>query len=245
MVLSLVTMAASMGHLPGLHGTEALYQSLLHRLPEGIIAEFVNLPSTGKQDYQTLADYLQRELPKTSDGSKRLLIAESFSGPLAIRLAAMRREEVAGLVLAASFCDAPLNLSIALLPLRPLFMVKPPRSALRHFLIGNDANEAEVAKLQTVVQSIRAATLSKRIRTILELTEDDNPDVPDIPILILQADNDNLVPWEAQSKLEANYPEATIHWIESPHLIFQRCPDECIQHIVEFAEGINSASSSS
>ena len=231
--------------LPGLHGTEALYQSLRDRLPEGVVAEFVNLPSKGKQDYQTLADHLNRELPKTSDGSKRLLIAESFSGPLAIRLAAMRHEDVAGIVLAASFCDAPLNLGIALLPLRPLFMVKPPRTALRHFLIGNDASEAELTELQDVVQSTPSATLSKRIRTILELTEDDNPDVPETPILILQADKDNLVPWEAQSKLEANYPGATIHWVESPHLILQRCPDECIQHIAEFAEGINSASSSS
>jgi len=229
--------------LPGLHGTEELYQSLRDRLPEGVVAEFVNLPSKGKQDYQTLADHLDRELPKTSNGSKRLFIAESFSGPLAIRLAAMRREEIAGIVLAACFCEAPLNPGIALLPLRPLFMVKPPRKALRHFLIGNDAGEAEVAGFQEVVQSIPSATLSKRIRTILELTEDDNPDVPNIPILILQANNDNLVPWEAQSKLEANYPEATIHWIESPHLIFQRCPGECIQHIVDFAEGINSASS--
>ena len=229
---------------PGLHGTEALYQSLRDRLPEGIVAEFVNLPSTGKQDYQTLADHLDRELPKTTAGSKRLFIAESFSGPLAIRLAAMRRGEVVGIVLAASFCEAPLNLGIALLPLRPLFMVKPPRTALRHFLIGNDASEAEVVELQKVAQSIPSATLSKRIRTILELAEDDNPDLPDIPILILQADNDNLVPWEAQSKLEANYPQATIHWIASPHFIFQRCPEEGIQSIVEFAEGIKSVSTS-
>lgn len=229
--------------LPGLHGSDALFQPLCDRLPEGVTTHFVNLPSDGKQDYQTLASVLDQQLPGCPEGSKRLLIAESFSGPLAIRLASMRPDEIAGIVLAASFCDAPLNPGIALLPLRPLFMVKPPRTALRHFLVGNDASEAEVTGLQKVAQSIPSSTLSKRIRTILELMEDDNPDLPPIPMLILQANNDNLVPWEAQSKLEANYPEAITHWIESPHLILQRCPAECVQRIIEFADSIGPAAS--
>lgn len=233
--------------LPGLHGTETLYESVRQRLPEEISAEFINLPASGKQDYNTLANHLNEELfsGRGGGGGKRLLIAESFSGPLAIRLASMRPGDIAGIVLAASFCDAPLSPGIALLPLRPLLMVKPPRSALRHFLIGNDASQAEVTELQHVVKSTPSATLSRRIRSTLELVEDDNPDLPEIPMLILQANNDNLIPWEAQSKLEANYPEATTHWIESPHLIFQRCPDECIGRIMSFAETLNQPSASS
>lgn len=227
--------------LPGLHGTQALYESVRHNLPQGIDAEFINLPSKGKQDYNTLANLLHQELSNSSEGSKRLLIAESFSGPLAIRIASLCPEKIQGIVLGASFCDAPLNPGIALIPLRPLFMVKPPRSALRHFLIGDDASKAELAELREVMQSVPSATLSKRIRTILELEEDDNPDLPDIPMLILQAKKDNLVPWQAQSKLEVNYPKATTHWIESPHLIFQRCPEECVQRIIEFADTINPA----
>ncbi len=35
-----------------------------------------------------------------------------------------------------------------MLPLRPLFMVKPSRTALRHFLIGDDASDAELAQLK-------------------------------------------------------------------------------------------------
>ena len=101
-----------------------------------------------------------------------------------------------------------------------------------------DALEAEVEKLQAVVQSIPSATLSKRVRTILELQELDNPSIGGLPMLILQASSDNLIPWEAQRTLEACYPDASAHWIESPHLLFQRCPQECATHLVKFAESI-------
>lgn len=224
--------------LPGLHGTEELYSSVRDKLPPGVVAEFINLPPSGKQDYQTLCEWLNNELPQLSGGRKRIIIAESFSGPLAIQFASRRRDDVAGIALVASFCDTPLNPGIALLPLRPLFMVKPPRKALRHFLIGEDASENEVAQLRKAIQVTPSATISKRIRTILQLEESDNPQLPKLPMLILQAQNDNLLPWEAQSKLEACYPDANAHWIESPHLLFQRYPDACIEHLVAFAESI-------
>jgi len=218
---------------PGLHGTSVLYEPIREMLPSGVVAEFMDLPSTGKQDYDTLTAWMQKTLPT---GKKRLLIAESFSGPLALRLAEKRASEVAGIVLAASFCNTPFNPGITLLPLRPLFMVKPPRKALRHFLIGEDASEAELTALRAVVQSIPSSTLTRRVRAILELMEDDNPPLADLPMLILQAQNDNLIPWEAQRKLEACYPHADTHWIDSPHLLLQRCPGECLAHIRAFAK---------
>ncbi len=224
--------------LPGLHGTEELYDALKARLPGQIQAEFITLPTSGKQDYGTLSSWLDHELAHGPDQQRRLLIAESFSGPLALRWAEKRPDKVAGVVLAASYCDAPLNPGIALLPLRPLFMVRPPRKTLRHFLIGEDASEAEVARLRSVVQAIPAATLSKRARAILELMECDSPVLPDTPVMILQAQSDNLVPWEAQRKLEACYPSAQTHWIESPHLMFQRHPEQCLTYILEFAAEI-------
>ncbi len=193
--------------LPGLHGTEELYESVRERLPAGTLAEFINLPSSGKQDYPALFEWLDKELPK---GKKRIIIAESFSGPLAIRLTNKRPDEIAGLVLAATFCDAPINPGFALLPLRPLFMVKPPLKALRHFLIGDDASEAKVAELRSIIQSIPASTLSKRVRTILQLMEQDNPSLPALPMLLLKAGNDNLIPWEPQRKLEPSYPNKSV-----------------------------------
>ena len=220
--------------LPGLHGTDALFDGLRDHLPKETECEWVNLPTKGKQDYGKLSKWLDEELPRLR-GQKRLLIAESFSGPLALMLASRRKDEVAGIVLAAGFCDAPMNPGIALLPLRPLFMVKPPRKALEHFLIGNDASEAEIEALKQTIQSIPSSTLSKRVRAVLEFDEGDAPQLKGLPMLILQAHNDNLIPWEAQQRLEARYPEARTHWIESPHMILQRHPKACLEKIHGFA----------
>ncbi|NWK54553.1 alpha/beta hydrolase [Verrucomicrobiaceae bacterium N1E253] len=219
--------------LPGLHGTGDLYSSVRAHLPEGINAEFINLPRSGKQTYPALASWLDGSLAK---GQARLWIAESFSGPLALRMAALRPEESSGVVLAASFCDTPLNPGYAMLPLRPLFMVSPPRHALKHYLIGDDASAAELAELRSVIRQIPSGTLAKRVRSVLSLDESDNPDLSDTPMLILQAQSDNLVPWEAQSRLLTSYPKASVHWIESPHLVFQREPRQCVKHILQFLQ---------
>lgn len=219
--------------LPGLHGTDKLFSAITKVIPSNVATELIELPASGKQDYSTLTQWLDQQLPGSP---KRLLIAESFSGPLAIRLAALRPEQISGIVLCASFCDAPLNPGIAMLPLRPLFMVKPPNSALRHFLLGSDASDIELTELRKVIQAISSGTLVKRVRTILNLEESDNPPIDKIPMLILQAQSDNLVPWEAQSRLISSYPKASVHWIESPHLILQREPQQCVTRIQQFIE---------
>jgi len=238
--------------LPGLHGTAELYDGIKERLPRHFQSEFIDFPSSGKQDYRTLTDWLDKELTDNSHDldktqQKRIIIAESFSGSIALQWAAKNLDNVAGVILVASFCETPLNPGIsllALLPLRPLFMVKPPRKALRHFLIGDDASDKEVTRLRAIVQTIPSATLTKRVRAILELMERDSPSLPNVPMMLLQAQSDNLIPWETQQKLESCYPNARTHWIESPHLILQRHPQQSLKLILEFISEINSDISS-
>lgn len=222
--------------LPGLHGTTSLFASIRNEISANVDTDFIELPTVGDQDYATLTSWLDNEL---TSGRPRLLIAESFSGPLALRLAELRPKEICGIVLAASFCDTPVNPGLALLPLRPLFMVKPPRKALRHFLIGDDADKRDVTKLRKEVQKIPSATLASRVRAILELQEHDNPSLADTPMLLLQAQSDNLIPWDAQQRLEACYPHASVHWLESPHLILQQSPKQCLDAIREFLAELN------
>ena len=227
--------------LPGLHGNTELFTAIQNMIPSEVDAEFIELPSEGKQDYVTLSSWLNDYL---SASQPRLIIAESFSGPLALRLAAREPTKICGVVLAASFCDAPVNPGIALLPLRPLFMVKPTHKALRHFLIGDNADEQDVVELRKVVQKTRSSTLANRVRVILELQEQDNPTLTKTPILLLQAQNDNLIPWDAQQRLEACYPRATVHWLESPHLILQQHPQQCLDAIQEFLTSLDKKESS-
>ena len=153
--------------LPGLHGSAELFSSVKQHIPASVETDYVEYPTEGPQSYSALTAWLNEHL---ASGNPRLIIAESFSGPIALRLAASRPDEISGVVLVASFCDAPMHPGIALLPLRLLFMVQPPHTALRHFLIGDDVSDGELIDLQNVIKSLPSSLLASRVRTCLLYT---------------------------------------------------------------------------
>ncbi|MFC5049854.1 alpha/beta fold hydrolase [Rubritalea spongiae] len=216
---------------PGLHGTSALFTPLVEALGD-VPIELINYPTDISQSYDSLLDWTSKNIDWTIP---RSLVAESFSGPLALRIAELQSHSVRALTLAASFCASPTNPSLALLPLRPLMLLRPTKGALRHFLIGEEASEQEVEELRNTVRSIPAKILSQRIRAILSLEENQCPKLENLPIQILQAQNDTMIHWEAQNQLRMQYEHATTHWLDAPHLILQTHPRECAILIKEFS----------
>lgn len=218
--------------LPGLHGNKTLFPPLLEELGD-VLTECVEYPTTISQSYESLEKWLSEQIDWQIP---RVIIAESFSGPLALRLAKRFPDSVQSLVLAASFCASPTSPNLALLPLRPLLMLSPPRRTLRHFLIGDEASEQQVTELKKIVSKIPSKVLTQRIRAILSLQPSDSPCLKNLPMLILQAADDNMVPWETQNQLRMRYDHATTHWLDGPHLILQSASAECASLIKEFAE---------
>lgn len=216
--------------LPGMHGDASLFPPLAEYFHDESV-ELVEYPQNISQDYKSLEKWLSEHLDWSQP---RVLIAESFSGPLALQIAAKFPQSVKAIVLAASFCAAPTNPSLALLPLRPLMMLRPPCSTIRHFLCGDSLDDAKVKALQKTVINIPAKVLSQRVRTMLTLEAADCPSLPHIPMLILQAQYDNIISWDAQNQLSTHYEHATVHWLETPHLILQTAPAECHSFIREF-----------
>ncbi|MFC4993755.1 alpha/beta fold hydrolase [Rubritalea tangerina] len=223
-------MQATYTLLPGLHGTSELYAPLIAALKPHSY-EAIEYPTDQAQDYDSLVHWLDQTLDWNIP---RIFIAESFSGPIAMRLAAMHPDSAQQLVLAASFCAPPTTPNLALLPLRPFFVLSPPKKALKHFLVGNNAPPAQLDQLKTIIQKIPSKALTARIRSVLGLRPEDCPPLKSTPILILQASDDNLIPWATQNQLRLQYPEAETHWISSPHLLLQNQAEECAQHISEF-----------
>jgi len=102
--------------LPGLNGTGNLFSSILRFLPvEDVIV--IPLPEVGEQTYEALTEYCQIMIPK----EPYILVAESFSGPIGIKLAAKDSGLMKRLVLVATFASPP----------------KPFVSKLAHFSLLN------------------------------------------------------------------------------------------------------------
>src|SRR4051812_4389167 len=90
--------------LPGLHGTADLFLPLLAAIPPDLPTRIISYPTHEPLSYDDLLRLIDTQL---SNEESIVLIAESFSGPLALRYAAMHPARVRAVILCASFIRSP------------------------------------------------------------------------------------------------------------------------------------------
>ncbi len=219
--------------LPGLDGSGRLFAPLLAAGPRAFVPEPVSFPPDRPLGYGELAALVRPRLPR----GRFVLLAESFSGPLAVRLAAERPRGLAALVLAATFLHRPLD---ALLhPVRGLvgarlFGVPMPALLVRHFMAGPDAPAPVVAEVQRAVAAVRADVLAHRAGEALRVDARDALAGVEVPILFLAPTRDRLIRRDAYEDVLALRPDAEVAPIEAPHMVLQRCPHASLARIEEF-----------
>lgn len=164
-----------------------------------------------------------------------VLIAESFSGPIALQAAAQRQTPEA-VVLCASLAQSPLPRSlIGILRYCGIaFGVKrPPRWLVRRYLLCG-ADEEVVALFYRAIGEVSPRVLAGRFSVLLEFDEHFAPPTLKCPLLYLQAGKDRLVTARNFEILQRRYPEAHLETLESPHLILQVQPQASIRAISQF-----------
>lgn len=216
--------------LPGLDGTGLLTEEFAAGDWKGRAVQVMPIPKEGAQDYPSLAKKIAADLPP----GPLILLGESFSSPLALLIAAQERHRVTALILAGGFCSSPVSPALSLIPVRPLFLIRPPATILRKFLAGPDAPKSLIQRLGKAIRSVSSGTLTERVRVILALREKDCPAPEGMPTLLLQARQDAMIPWETQSRLERHFVEPTVVWIDSPHLLLATRPEACREAVLAF-----------
>lgn len=219
--------------LPGLDGSGRLFAPLLAAAPRAFDPEPISFPPDVALGYDELVALVRRRLPR----GRFVLVAESFSGPLAVRLAAERPRGLAALVLAATFLHRPLD--PLLHPVRGLvgarlFGFPMPAPIVRHFMAGPDAPDALVADVQRAVAEVRAEVLVHRSAEALEVDARDALAAVEAPILFLAPTRDRLIRRDAHEDVLALRPDAEVALVESPHMVLQRCPHASLARIEEF-----------
>ncbi|MGC4017000.1 MAG: alpha/beta hydrolase [Luteolibacter sp.] len=215
---------------PGLDGTGHLSRDFAGGDWHGHPVTVLPIPKDGPQDYDSLTTVLASQLPE----GPLVLVGESFSGPIAMKIARLERGRVEALIVVGGFCASPAPAGLALVPLRPLFLLPPPAMFLKKYLVGSEASHEMVETLNSAIRSVPSSTLSARAEVILALRESDCPSFDSLPVLLVQAHHDELLAWESQSRLERHFPGAESVWIESPHLLLFTNPDACREAVVEF-----------
>ncbi len=221
---------------PGMHGTEGLLTDFCLLSPERFLVVLKNLPLNILNGYGSIANGIAETLPAKD---KLLLIAESFSGPIAVKMASGYPDKIWGVVLVASFIDPPVTSLIQRLPWKLLFSWPLPEIICRWLLLSNEASRRDVRKIQKSLSQIPPEVMANRLDLILGVDETESLKNVRCPLLYIQPTKDKLVPDRCWQTIKRIKPDAKCVSIDGPHFILQRNPKEAWRHIEEFVKSID------
>lgn len=193
----------------------------------------VSYPTTKPTDANDLIEVIQSVLPKEREF---VLIAESFSGPLALRIAGSHPKGMIALVLCASFATAPISRVTCWL----LYFVAQvthgwniPRFILRWCLTGENCDETLV-KVRAALQRLTRQALASRFKVLVQFTRQFNLRSIKVPMLYLRPTQDRLVRQKDLALLRSIYPGLVVEELRAPHLILQCSTMQAIAAIERF-----------
>ncbi|HMK84460.1 MAG TPA: alpha/beta fold hydrolase [Steroidobacteraceae bacterium] len=223
--------------LPGLDGTGIRLGEFVRRLGPHVATRVVGYPCDEPLGYADLERLIRAALPTDR---RFVLLGESFSGPLAIRIAADPPPHLAGLILCGTFARNPYPWLRWARPLAVRFPVKSlPRWLRAPLLWGSaDPRSAPVRRMRAT-SSVATPVIRHRIGEILAVDETRSLARVRTPTLILTARSDRLVPRSAISRLLRGLPGAHVEEIDGPHLLLQVRPGECAHSVLRFLRRCN------
>lgn len=212
--------------LPGLDGTGKLFAPLIAAAPVQVQCAVVDYPR-----HDANVEILSQHVRQRMTGPC-ILIAESFSGPIAVRVASDSRVEA--LILCNSFVSPPVLPALRHFFIPAFFKLPRPSSILGLLLLGRHADAELVDRAQRAIREVSADVLAQRVRETLMTDERETLRSLRKPILYLRGTNDRLL-WERSWKEILNIrPDAKVVSIGGPHLLLQTLPTECWRAILGF-----------
>ncbi|MEM6785393.1 MAG: alpha/beta hydrolase [Bacteroidota bacterium] len=213
--------------LPGLDDTGLLFEPFAAAAPAAFDPSVLAYPTTGPQTYEALGAWVAERLPTRPF----ILTAESFSGPLAIRLAAEQPDHLRALVLAASFVRAPTPFGVAESLARLAINMPGSAQVAALALMGAHGPRSQRRELARVIKQVPASTLAARIRAVSQADARAALRRASVPVLYLRATRDRIVGRRHARDVMKAASDGTGVDIEAPHLVLQSAPEACWQAI--------------
>lgn len=221
--------------LPGLDGTTALLAPFLAALHgRGVAASAVGYPTDRSLDYDALEPLVRAQLPRTPF----VLLGESFSGPLAIRIAVDPPPGLRGLVLSTTFARSPVPALRALARLVRFAPTRLPMPLMRWALLGRWTRPGLEAALADALASVAPATLRARAAAALTVDVSARLDRVQVSTLNLVATHDRLLAPPAGRVLANGLRHCRTERFAGPHLLLQAMPEACADAVAAFALGL-------
>lgn len=220
--------------LPGLDGSGDFFDAVCCQLPPHWRTHVIRYPGDQPLGYIELAQLVLAALP---DDGPIVLVAESFSGPVAIQVAAMRPAGLIGLVLCATFAKNPRPILKPFLGLTRMAPVRAvPMGLLSRCLLGDESDASWADRIQLAMEKCSVSVLRARAREVLLVDVRSQLADVRVPVLYLQATRDSVVPAAALVEIQRVLPGVQVARIDGPHFLLQARPGLCAVRIAVFVE---------
>ncbi|MFZ2160962.1 MAG: hypothetical protein WAW02_01975 [Sideroxyarcus sp.] len=220
--------------LPGLDGTGLLFADFVASLGEDTEAIVVFYPADTALGYSELESVARSFLPHDQP---YFLLAESFSGPIAISIAASSPPGLLGLILSCSFARNPQPLlgifrqALGVVPVAAL-----PMALLSYFVLGRFATPLLRGKLATSLSLVSPAVLRVRARAALSVDVSSSLSRIKVPVLYLRASEDRVVSLSSSELIVSLVPQTKVIEFPAPHFLLQVMPSRTASTVAEFME---------
>jgi len=237
--LTVSTQPTSLVLLPGMDGTGELFEPFTKALGGHCEVTIIRYPSSEPLNYKQLESLSRRALPESGPF---VLLGESFSGPIAVALAAARPSQLRGLILCCSFVRNPrplLSMFKWLMPALPIGLV--PNAVLSYFLFGSFATDGLRSALARAISVVSPSVFRARLRAVLSVDVSKQLSEVAVPFLYLRASRDRVVPSSSSATVSRLLPNAKVVELNAPHCLLQAIPGPAADVVRRFTEELKNA----
>ncbi|MFZ9038512.1 MAG: alpha/beta fold hydrolase [Gammaproteobacteria bacterium] len=215
--------------MPGLDGTGKLFAPIIPFLQPHFNLVIVTYPDL--DSFSEYIDCARSQLPRTGNFS---LLAESFSGPVAMAIMAERTGRIDPSVLSSTFARSPLTALTRMAAYVPEQMFSI--GALSDFCLDvyevSDEDFSETQPLPlNVTEQLDGVLLRHRISILSRIDVSALLPKIEIPILYLHGTQDRIVSETDASILQSYLPDVNRIDIDAPHLLLQTRPQQSAELI--------------
>ena len=219
--------------LPGLDGTGEQFAPLVDALGQDVPTVVVRYPDE-PLDYEAHQRIAASALPQDR---QYVVLGESFSGPIAISLAAQSPRGLLGCILCASFVRTPRGILRLALPFLGLMPPERVPSAFSDFLVMGRFGTPALRQMQLDARrSVSPGALVARLKGIARVDVSDKLRAVDLPTLYMRATEDRLVPRTAGDHFLRLARAGRLVDLEGPHFLLQAKPKLAAAEVRKFAE---------
>lgn len=223
--------------LPGFDGTVNFLAPFIQSMSAVIASDAMPLPADKPLGYEELAQRVMQKLPDEDF----ILLGQSFSGPLCIRIAEAAPARLRGIILSSTFAVQPLSIvytAIVRLLLSTVGKIVFPTPVINSILL-NDGDSTMAAEVRDIVISLAPDVFLKRAEQALSVNVVAAIEKISVPTLVLEAGQDRLLRRGASLEIVKNCRQAKLVTIDGPHLLLQRSPERCAIAVSNFIHSLS------